>query len=281
MLTMRRSKATPDARRYIAKGNSMSQPADWKFDTRGSGPPVIFLHGLGATTALWEGMVALLCDRFTCVTISLPGHAGAPAAPMDLSIDDLMQGIEKVRARIGVSRIHLVGHAFGGMIASAYARHHPENVGALALVANVAFRTEEVHRLIARLRAELLRDGVGAFMGALPEVWFSDSFIAAQPDAVARAGEQAKLVEAESFRVQFWLFTGTEMGDWLPEVTCPTLVMAAELDSRCPADVNRKIAATLPRAELVILDRLKHLMAVEAPERLAAALAAHLLAHPL
>jgi pimeloyl-ACP methyl ester carboxylesterase len=50
------------------------------------------------------------------------------------------------------------------------------------------------------------------------------------------------------------------------EIGAPTLVMTGEFDPGCGPALNEKIAAALPRSELVILPALKHSVLVEAPD---------------
>ena len=51
----------------------------------GAGPPLVLLHGLGATHRMWDGL-ASLAARFELLSYDLPGHANTEAA---FEIDDL------------------------------------------------------------------------------------------------------------------------------------------------------------------------------------------------
>ena len=77
----------------------------------------------------------------------------------------------------------------------------------------------------------------------------------------------------------FEIYAGSETGPWLPDIKCPCLVLTAEHDGGCNPRLNRFIADTLPNAELVILEGLKHSILVEAPDRVAPHVRDFLLRH--
>ena len=79
----------------------------------------------------------------------------------------------------------------------------------------------------------------------------------------------------------FEIFNLGEISTWLHEVRAPALVVAAELDATSSPEVARRIAASLPDAALVVLDKLKHSILLEAPERVASPVREFLKAHPL
>ena len=54
---------------------------------------------------------------------------------------------------------------------------------------------------------------------------------------------------------------------WLPELKCDCLVMTGELDAAYSPFLNKLIADTIPNAELVILENLKHSILIEGSER--------------
>jgi len=84
---------------------------------------------------------------------------------------------------------------------------------------------------------------------------------------------------AEVFLSVFHIYAESEMAPWLHEVTAPSLVLTGELDGGCNPRLNRFIAETLPDAELVILDGLKHSILVEGPDWVAPHVRDFLLRH--
>jgi pimeloyl-ACP methyl ester carboxylesterase len=242
---------------------------DCAFTVTGSGPPLIMVHGIGARRAGWQGLVDRLKGDFLCVTYDLRGHGGSPVPPPPYTLDDMVDDLEAVRARLGLERTHIIGHSLGGMIGPAYARRYPSRVMSLGLLSTAAFRTEDDRAKVNAVIAAIERDGIDAVLPTLVGRWYSDAFAAARPDAVQARLLQVKDTPLEVFLSVFRIYAGTEMAPWLHEIKAPALVLTGELDGGCNPRLNRQIAEALPRSKLVILDGLKHSILIEAPERVA------------
>lgn len=92
----------------------------------GSGDPIIFLHGIGSTSATWSAVMERLSDRFTVAAIDLMGHGGSPVPDeaseytRDRALDDIDDLIGELTADGGSAPV-LVGHSLGGYLALAHA----------------------------------------------------------------------------------------------------------------------------------------------------------------
>ena len=243
---------------------------DVSYTVSGEGPPLYMVHGIGSRRVTWDGLLPGLEDHFTCIRYDLRGHGESPVPPVPYSLDDLVDDLEALRMRLGHERIHVIGHSLGGQIGPAYARAHPEHAASVILLSTAAGRTDEdsakVKGVVAKMRAE----GVGPVLGTLLNRWYTDEFIEARPDAIQNRIEQVLGTPEEVFLSVFDVYAGTEMAPWLHEVACPCLVLTGEFDGGCNPRLNQFIANELPDAELVILDKLKHSILIEAPDRVVA-----------
>ena len=235
----------------------------------GSGPPLYLVHGIGSRKTHWNALIARLRAEFTCVSFDLRGHGASPIPATPYTLDQLVEDLEALRARLGHERIHVVGHSLGGVIGPAYARAHPERTLSVGLLSTAAGRSKEDLARLAAVRAGLATDGIPQTLGTLADRWFSDDFQASRPEVV-----QAKLQEVidtpeDVFLSVFDIYTTTEMGPWLREIKCPCLVLTAEFDGGSNPRLNRFIAGELESSELVILDGLRHDILNEAPDRVA------------
>jgi pimeloyl-ACP methyl ester carboxylesterase len=119
----------------------------------GSGEPVLLLHGLGATGAVWDGWQPLLAQRWPgrWLAPDLPGHGGSRPLPA-YTFDTLAAAV--VGLASGGARAVVLGHSLGGVVALALASgRFPVPVQAvIGLGIKVAWTQEELDRAQAAAR---------------------------------------------------------------------------------------------------------------------------------
>ncbi len=239
----------------------------------GAGPPIFFIHGIGARRSGWAKVVEALRDRYTCVSYDLRGHGDSPLPKGSSSLEDLVDDLEALRKKLEIEAAHFVGHSLGGMIGPAYARRFPHRVRTLGLLSTAAFRTEDDTRKVKAVVEAMRTNGIAETLPTMHARWFTDAFAAAHPEVVERRMRQVSETDAAVFLNVFDIYAETEMSPWLSEVSAPSLVLTGELDGGCAPRLNEQIARALPNAKLQILPGLKHAITLEAPQEVADALA--------
>ncbi len=88
-----------------------------------SGPPVLYLHGgPGEGSADFEAFQEpYLRDTVRLVTLDQRGALRSPPVEGTITLDQLLADIEGLRTTLNIGRWHVVGHLWGGWLASAYA----------------------------------------------------------------------------------------------------------------------------------------------------------------
>ena len=84
---------------------------------RGSGPPIVLVHGLGGSSANWRGVLRLLPGRRVLIP-DLPGHGDSPAPGAASTVDTFVDGLAEAIARETAEPALVVGHSFGGLLAA-------------------------------------------------------------------------------------------------------------------------------------------------------------------
>jgi 3-oxoadipate enol-lactonase len=245
----------------------MHKQIDCVFSDDGSGPAIIMVHGIGARRELWRGVTARLRDRYRCISYNLRGHGDSPMPSAAFSLDDLVDDLEALRAKLGIERAHIVGHSLGGMIGPAYAKRYPKRVLSLGLLSTAAFRTAEDAAKVKAVVHAMREKGIEASLDTLAARWFTDDFARTEHAIVQDRKRQVVETDPSVFLNVFDIYAQTEMAPWLHEVHAPSLVMTGELDGGCTPHLNEQIAAALPNATLVVLAGLKHAILLEAAER--------------
>lgn len=106
------------------------------FVKMGQGPVVLLLHGLGCDHSTWEPVIDSLARRYTVIAPDLLGHGLSAKPRADYSVGGYANGMRDLLTCLGIDRVTVVGHSFGGGVAMQFAYQFPERTERLILVAS-------------------------------------------------------------------------------------------------------------------------------------------------
>jgi 3-oxoadipate enol-lactonase len=218
----------------------------------GSGAPLLLIHGLGASGAMFQPLLPKLSERYQAIVPDLRGHGYSRCLPGPDGVERLADDVANLLDLLGVPSCVVLGYALGGAVAQQHARAHPERVRAHALVCSYARGATTLREQIeARVWPELYRllgaRGVGALAArAAPpaESSFVRDLLAA--NSGSRVAPVARALLAFDSRA------------WLPQLSCPALVVAGQHDTVAPPRHARDLAGLLPNARLHVLPDAGH-----------------------
>jgi len=105
-----------------------------QYETAGSGPDLVMVHGLAANLAFWFlRVVPHLTGSFRVTVFDLRGHGGTEMPASGYTTADMASDLIGLMDHLKIERAHLVGHSFGGAVALHAAALHPERFGSLTL----------------------------------------------------------------------------------------------------------------------------------------------------
>lgn len=89
------------------------------YDRKGSGEPVVLIHGIGHRRQAWDPVVNQLAERYDVITVDLAGFGESPPYPKHASydMDTACENLADNFAEWGIERPHVVGNSLGGVIA--------------------------------------------------------------------------------------------------------------------------------------------------------------------
>lgn len=102
---------------------------------RGSGSPIVFVHGLFANAAIWRKVVPLLAENHRCITADWPfGSHAIPVGPGgDMTATGIADVVADVIERLDLRDVTLVGNDGGGMLTQLVITRRPERIGRVVL----------------------------------------------------------------------------------------------------------------------------------------------------
>jgi pimeloyl-ACP methyl ester carboxylesterase len=106
------------------------------FVRAGSGPAVLLLHGLGCDHTTWEPVIETLARRYTVIAPDLLGHGQSDKPRADYTLGGFANGMRDLLTVLGIDKVTVIGHSFGGGVAMQFAYQFPERTERLMLVAS-------------------------------------------------------------------------------------------------------------------------------------------------
>jgi pimeloyl-ACP methyl ester carboxylesterase len=205
--------------------------------------PVVLVHGLGTSDRWWLPTIPELSERYRVLAPDLVGFGRSAGQPvqLDVAADELAAWA----AAIGLERATWVGHSMGGQVTIDLAARHPELVERLVLVdaAGLPVSKDVTRHLLNVVRAS-------PFMPLAAYPVAVECVLRCGPVAITRASHQILSTDLES-RVR--------------AIAAPTLVVWGGRDTLLPPPYGRRLAAMIPGAQYVELERAGHSPQWEAP----------------
>lgn len=134
-------------------GSLVSTNERLAYEISGTGPAVVFLHGLTFNRASWRPIIDRLIDRFQCIAIDLPGHGDSSGSPGSLA--QVATDVRALLSELNVDRPVMVGHSMAAAIVSIFAASYPvAGVVEVDQPLDVRPFAQLVHRLAPALRGE-------------------------------------------------------------------------------------------------------------------------------
>ena len=248
--------------------------ADHHYEIAGEGPALVFLHGLGASSAIWDDVSSRLVQHFTVVLPDLRGSGRTrESGRAPLSFDRWAADLRAVIADTGVEHPTLIGHSLGANIALSYTLRWPLDVRALVLMASDPHLAQLAPRMERTI--ELIDDvGLAAWVD---DHWstnppFSERSLGRSPEILTRYRAMVLRNDPDSYRRTCQAIASSDdLTSRLALIEVPVLVLAGSEDDRTPSAASWELAERLPNGHCVELAAVGHTIPYEAPEEAATA----------
>lgn len=248
----------------------------------GSGPPVVFLHGIGGNRRNWDRQLASLSDRFTAIAWDARGYGDSDDYEGPLAFTDFADDLAHLLDWFEFENAHLVGLSMGARILMDFTVRHRSRVATLTLCdCFYGFRsslTPEAREEFLALREKPLREGK-TFADLAPAL--IESLVSPNATDDARSALEASILalHTESYLKTLRATVTFERGDSLELLDAPTQLIYGSDDRLTPPTIGEELVELLTDARLAVLPGAGHLSNIEAPEAFNAVLDAFLDAH--
>lgn len=238
--------------------------------TKGSGEPLIMLHGAGDHAGSWVKVADMFTSRHRVILVDLAGHGNSePGGTVDdgpLFLGTILQGLEGVLDREAPGKqVTIVGNSLGGWMAMVYSQRHPERVQRIVLVDGGAIRGERQDLVTLptnRAQARKLFDSVIDARSPRPADFVLDDVV-----RQSQRGPIGRIVKGGVEDMERYLLDGH-----LEEFNTPVDLLWGESDELIPLSYAKRLESQLPAARLKTLPRCGHIPQQECPHAFSKAL---------
>lgn len=235
------------------------------YEETGSGPPLLFVHGLGSSGRDWFAQVSHFADAYRVIRVDLRGHGRSQRPHGPYHIATFARDVAVLLRMIDAAPAHVVGLSMGGMVALQLAADAPRLVRRLVVVNAIADMqlhtwTDVWFYASRRLAVQLLgMRRVGDLIA--DRLFVKPGQEELREEFIRRWAENDK----KGYLWSVDAIMGWSVEDRLTSITAPTLLVSSEHDYTPVAEKNRMVAK-IPRAELAVVEDTRHALPVERPD---------------
>jgi pimeloyl-ACP methyl ester carboxylesterase len=237
-----------------------------------SQPSVVLLHGAGFDHTIWALHSRWFAHHgFNVLAPDLPGHGRSSGAPLP-TIADMADWTAALLDAAGAGKAKLVGHSMGSLIALETAARHPAKISALGLIGTAATMTVGPDLLKAAEANDQAAIDMVSIWGLGFQAELGGSLA---PGLWMHAGAQRVLEKCRPGVLFNDLSACNAYQGALAaaaQISVPVTLILGERDMMTPAKAGKALAAALLNSRTVVLPGAGHMMMVERPDELLAAL---------
>ncbi|MCU1280693.1 MAG: Alpha/beta hydrolase fold protein [bacterium] len=253
------------------------------YEERGSGPAVLFSHGLLWSGAMFDAQVAALSSSFRCIAYDHRGQGRSATSPAPYDMERLASDAATLIEKLGATPCHFVGLSMGGFVGIRLAARRPELLRSLTLVESAADGEPRWNVPKYRAMALIMRTfGIRPLVGAVMKIMFGRTFLRDAARAPLRDKMRGELLALDPARVEAALdavIRRRPILDELSRIATPTQVLHGDEDRAIVMPRAQQMARAIAGARLVVIPRAGHTSSVEEPEAITRALAAFFETH--
>ena len=206
-------------------------------DWGGDGPAIMALHGLASSAHWYERVAALLCDQYRIIAPDQRGHGKTTQASSGYDWQTLTMDIVGLMDQLGLEQAAVLGHSWGGMVATSLAARFPDRVSRLVMIdggfqngrlipgANwETFRARFSPRDVSGTRSEFLE----RLRTQLADCWGDDLEGIVQTMVYEDGqGQIRDILRPENHAQVLQAMWDEPPSSVLPQISCPTLIVPA------------------------------------------------------
>jgi pimeloyl-ACP methyl ester carboxylesterase len=250
------------------------QGIDYAYRDVGTGPAILFAHGLFVDHSIFNPQIACLCHQYRCILVDLPGHGESGYQSQGWTLDDLAAGMANFITHLNLEQVVFVGLSQGGMIGMRLAARFPQLVSKLILVGTSA-RAEFPERIpVWRETLQALMQESTAVRETtfhqiqqriLDPVWLMQHPVEAEHERQIMLSHNLQGIQLAA---QAAVLSRQDIRCELQNIVALVLILVGENDLATPPSLAQEMQSLIPNAQLVIIPAAGHHLPLESSRKM-------------
>jgi len=234
-------------------------------EVQGTGAPIVFVHGLGATSNVWHAQRMALSKYFQVVVYDRSGSGRSQRARDGYSIDAWADELAGLLDHLVVPKAVVVGHSLGSMVAQRFAGKYASRTQGLILAGGEAELGPEAKRILTERARTIETRGLTAVVDAWLTAVLSPATREANPALAGMVREMFLSHDAKSYALHCLALRDGSVRSDHGNILCPTLLTVGDQDPVTPLSCQRQIAASIANSRIRTIPNTAHMTMLESP----------------
>lgn len=238
---------------------------DLCYKDQGSGPALVFIHGLGENAASWDAQIDFFSQTFRTITPDLRGHAQSGDGDQFITMSLMAEDIIALLQSLDIEKAHFVGLSMGGLLCQEIAKTHRSMILTMTLADAAGFYPEEMSGPGLEVRLNRIDTLPMQELGELIAI------AACRPDPDPEVFEKARKMFQANRQAPYRQATYSTLKADYRDVHAamadiPVLILVGELDKTTPLAFAQYLNVHLQNSKLQIIPNAAHMSKMENPQ---------------
>lgn len=236
------------------------------FLEKGTGQPLVLLHGFCENKSIWSRAVDQLADHFRVISLDLPGF-GETKAVSEITIEEAADSVKSTLQLLKIDQCVMIGHSLGGYVSLAFAEKYPQALKGMGLFHSSAFEDNEEKKHTRNKTADFIKkNGIKLFAQSFVEPLFYPKYrnnLRSEIDQLK--AEVAECSEDTVVAYTYAMRDRKERIDVLKTIEVPVLFVIGKEDMAVPLEASIDQCHLPKEAVVHFLEETAHMGMIERP----------------
>jgi pimeloyl-ACP methyl ester carboxylesterase len=247
------------------------------YEDQGNGPEtIIFSHGLLWSGYLFHNQIAILKNRYRCITFDFRGQGQSEVSQSGYDVESLYQDAVSIIETLDIGPCHFIGLSMGGFVGLRLAIRRSDLLKSLVILNSSPDPESKADERRYKMLSFVARwFGLGIVANRVMEIMFGKKFLKDPMRTDLKRDWKERMVTNDRIgitRAVSGVITREGVSDRLNQITVPTLIIAGDQDVAAVPDKAHVMQAGITNSELVIIPGAGHTSTIEEPEAVTAVL---------